>query len=120
VWPVKGKILKPFGDASSGQKNEGINIAAPADSPVVATDNGVVAHVGNQIRGYGYVVLIKHASGKISVYGHLKSASVKANQSVKAGQEIGKVGTTGGVSQPQLHFELRQGKKALNPTDYLK
>ncbi|MBX9977930.1 MAG: M23 family metallopeptidase [Alphaproteobacteria bacterium] len=119
-WPVQGQVIKSFGVDQKGQRNDGINIAVPAGTAVKAVDNGVVAHVGNQHRGFGNLVLVKHAGGKISVYGHLKEASVKVGDSITVGQQVGTAGTSGGVSEPQVHFELRQGKTALNPVDHLK
>lgn len=119
-WPVQGQVIKSFGVDEKGQRNDGINIAAPSGTAVGAADSGTVAHVGNQARGFGNLVLVKHPGGKISIYGHLQQAAVKVGDHVVAGQKIGTVGTSGGVSQPQLHFELRQGKSPLNPTEYLK
>lgn len=119
-WPVQGQVIKSFGMDDKGQRNDGINIAVPAGTAVNAVDSGTVAHVGNQTSGFGNLVLIKHANGKISVYGHLQQASVKTGDIVSSGQKIGSAGTSGGVSQPQLHFELRQGKTPLNPTEHLR
>jgi murein DD-endopeptidase MepM/ murein hydrolase activator NlpD len=119
-WPVQGQVIKSFGVDGKGQRNDGINIAVPSGTTVNAVDGGTVAHVGNQARGFGNLVLVKHPGGKISVYGHLQQAAVKVGDQVSAGQKIGTAGTSGGVSQPQLHFELRQGKTPLNPTEYLK
>jgi len=120
TWPAQGQVIKSFGVDATGQRNDGINIAVPAGTPVTAVDNGVVAHVGNKAKGFGNLVLIKHQGGKISVYGHLQEASVREGQQVAAGEKIGLAGSSGGVNQPQVHFELRQGKTALNPQDYLK
>lgn len=119
-WPVQGQVIKSFGVDEKGQRNDGINIAATSGTAVGAADSGTVAHVGNQARGFGNLVLVKHPGGKISIYGHLQQTAVKVGDQVSAGQKIGTVGTSGGVSQPQLHFELRQGKTPLNPTEYLK
>lgn len=120
-WPVRGEIVKSFGSTVGGQKNDGINISAPAGTPVVAADNGVVLFSGNQAKGYGNLVIIRHANNKVTVYGHLKDTAVKANQQISAGQQIGSVGTSGGIpeNQPQLHFEVREGKTPQNPTKYL-
>lgn len=119
-WPVQGQVIKGFGPDATGHRNDGINVSAPLGTPVHAVSDGVVAHVGNHTSGFGNLVLIKHNDGKISVYGHLKDTAVKAGDPVSHAQTIGSVGTSGGVAQPQLHFELRQGKKPLNPTEYLK
>lgn len=119
-WPVQGQVIEGFGVDQKGQRNDGINIAVPEGTAVGAVNNGVVAHVGNQARGFGNLILVKHPDGKISVYGHLKDTAVKVGDKVTAGQKIGSAGTSGGVSQSQVHFELRQGKTPLNPTEYLK
>ena len=121
TWPVQGDIVKSYGSTVGGQKNDGINISAKAGAPVVAADNGVVLFSGNQAKGYGNLVIIRHANNKVTVYGHLKDMSVRTNQQVSAGQQIGTVGTSGGIpeNQPQLHFEVREGKSPKDPTKYL-
>ena len=81
--------------------------------------SGVVAYAGNEIRGYGNLVLVKHPNGLISAYAHLDSISSSAATRSRRGQVIAKVGDTGGVSEPQLHFELRRGKKAVDPREFL-
>ena len=116
-WPVKGKILKGF--KTGANNNDGINISAPKGTPVNATNNGIVAHTGNQVAGLGNIILLKHANGFMSVYTHLDDIKVKKGQEVKAGEKIGTVGKTGNVKEPQLHFELRKGKTPIDPTHYL-
>ncbi|MGD9616305.1 MAG: peptidoglycan DD-metalloendopeptidase family protein [Alphaproteobacteria bacterium] len=118
-WPVRGRILAGYGATKGGGNNAGINIAAARGTPVRAVDSGVVAYAGNEIRGYGNLVLVKHSSGFISAYAHLDELLVKRGDSIGRGQVIAKVGTTGGVSEPQLHFELRRGKKAVDPREFL-
>ena len=110
-WPVRGRVLAGYGATKEGGHNAGINIAAARGAPVRAVDAGVVAYAGNEIRGYGNLVLVKHPDGFISAYAHLDSLLVKRGDTVSRGQVIAKVGNTGGVSEPQLHFELRRGKK---------
>lgn len=119
TWPVQGEILKSYGSTVNGQKNDGINIAAPAGTAVVAADNGVVLFSGNQAKGYGNLVILRHANNRVTVYGHLQDTAVKANQQIAAGQKIGSAGTSGGVSQSQVHFEVREGKSPKDPTKYL-
>ncbi len=119
AWPLKGKIILPYGSLGKGMHNDGINIAGKAGQNVVASENGVVAYSGNELPGYGNLLLIKHAEGWISAYAHNDSVSVKKGQKVKKGQVIAKVGKTGNVSTPQLHFELRRGSKPLDPMMYL-
>src|SRR5207244_4973649 len=115
LWPVRGHVLATYGSRSDGTHNDGINIAAPRGAAVQAADAGVVAYTGNELRGYGNLVLVKHASGWISAYAHSDSILVKRGDPVSRGQAIAKVGTTGGVSEPQLHFELRRGKQPVDP-----
>jgi murein DD-endopeptidase MepM/ murein hydrolase activator NlpD len=119
IWPVQGRILSAYGPGPGGTHNDGINIAAPAGTPVLAARDGVVAYAGNELRGYGYLILLKHADGWMTAYAHNEKLLVKRGQRVKRGQPIAKVGETGAVSEPQLHFEIRRGTRALDPTDYL-
>ncbi|HEY3911704.1 MAG TPA: peptidoglycan DD-metalloendopeptidase family protein [Stellaceae bacterium] len=119
LWPVRGHVLENYGTGPDGTHNDGINIAAPRGAPVQATDAGVVAYAGNELRGYGNLVLIKHPNGWISAYAHCDLILVRTGQKVARGQVIARVGSTGNVSEPQLHFELRRGKQPVNPRDYL-
>jgi len=119
LWPVKGKVIERYGAGPSGTHNDGINIAAPKDAPVRAADAGVVAYAGNELKGYGNLLLIKHAGGWMTAYAHNDVLLVKRGETVKRGQEIAKVGTTGVNGPPQLHFEIRRGTKALDPDQYL-
>ena len=118
-WPVRGRVLASYGVAAGGAHNDGINIAAPKGAPIAAIDGGVVAYAGNELRGYGNLVLVKHPNGFISAYAHCEELLVKQGEKVNRGQVIAKVGTTGGVSEPQLHFELRRGKRAVDPREFL-
>ncbi len=118
-WPVHGRILASYGSTNGGPHNEGINIEAPLGTPVRSIDAGTVAYVGNEIKGYGNLVLIKHANGWISAYAHLAGITVKKGDTVSAGQAIAKVGDTGGIGEPQLHFELRRGSKPVDPKEFL-
>jgi murein DD-endopeptidase MepM/ murein hydrolase activator NlpD len=119
IWPVRGPIVEGFGAGPDGTRNQGINIAAPRDAPVRAADGGVVVYVGNELRGYGNLILIRHPQGWISAYAHCGAVLVKRGQRVRRGQIIARVGATGDVRQPQLHFELRRGKKAIDPRPLL-
>lgn len=114
-WPVNGKIISGFGATSGGLHNDGINIAAPRGTPVHAAENGVVVYAGNQLRGFGNLVLIRHADGWVTAYAHNDTLLVKKGQQVKRGDVIARVGSTGNVSTPQLHFELRKGTEAVDP-----
>jgi murein DD-endopeptidase MepM/ murein hydrolase activator NlpD len=113
-WPVKGQIISDFGPKTPGQRNDGVNIQAAAGDPVRAAAGGDVVYAGDQVPGFGNLVLIKHADGWVTAYGHLSRVEVKMQQKVVQGQEIGQAGTTGGVTEPQVHFEVRY---APNPLD---
>lgn len=112
VWPVNGDIISAYGPKGGGQRNDGLNIGAPAGSPVRAAAAGKVVYSGGDVPGFGVTVLIQHDDGWVTVYGHLARADVRMQQQVQAGEQIGQVGTTGGVSQPQLHFEIRYSPSA--------
>ena len=119
LWPVKGKVLSSYGGKSRGLQNDGINIAAPRGAPVKAAENGIVAYSGNELRGFGNLLLLKHAGGWITAYAHNDKLLVKRGDKIKKGQTIARVGSSGSVQNPQLHFELRKGKKAIDPIKYL-
>ncbi|SMF75672.1 Murein DD-endopeptidase MepM and murein hydrolase activator NlpD, contain LysM domain [Azospirillum oryzae] len=119
LWPVKGKLISGFGPKPDGLHNDGLNIAAPKGTAVVAADNGVVAYAGNELRGFGNLLLLKHSDGWITAYAHLDKIEVERGATVKRGQLIARVGQTGGVSSPQLHFELRKGSQAVDPSDQM-
>lgn len=119
-WPVRGKILSNYGAKSNGLFNDGINISASRGVSVVAAENGVVAYAGNEIKGMGNLVIVQHSDGWMTVYAHMDSMAVRRGTRVTVGQKIGTVGQTGKVDSPQLHFEIRKGTKAYNPTSYLK
>lgn len=113
--PVTGRIIQGFGDTGNGQRNDGINIAAPAGSPIRAAADGTVSYAGNELKGYGNLILIKHEDGYVTAYAHANSIGVARGQHVAKGDVIGTVGQTGDVDQPQLHFEVRQGMKPVDP-----
>lgn len=119
-WPVRGKILSGFGSKPNGLVNDGINIAASRGTTVKAAENGVVAYAGNEVKGMGNLIILQHSGGWMTVYAHLDSIGLRRGAKVSVGQKIGTVGTTGKVDQPQLHFEIRKGTKAYNPSQYLK
>jgi murein DD-endopeptidase MepM/ murein hydrolase activator NlpD len=119
AWPVRGPVLVRYGPGANGTQNDGINIAAALGTPVLAASDGVVAYAGNELRGFGNLILLKHADGWTTAYAHCESISVKRGDRVKRGQPIARVGATGAVSEPQLHFELRRGTRALDPQSYL-
>jgi len=119
AWPVRGKVISGYGPKAGGLHNDGINIAAARGTAVKAADNGVVVYAGNELRGFGNLVLVKHADRWVTAYAHMDNITVARGQVVKVGQSIGTVGSTGSVSSPQLHFEVRRGTAALNPAVYL-
>ena len=117
-WPLVGRILRPYGRLASGARNDGINIAAARGTPILAAADGVVAYAG-QLAAFGNLVLVRHGGGWLTAYGHADSLLVKRGQAVSRGQAIARAGTTGSASQPQLHFEIREGRKPVNPVDWL-
>ena len=119
AWPVRGPVLAGYGPGANGTQNDGINIAARAGTPVLAANDGVVAYAGNELRGFGNLILLKHADGWTTAYAHCETITVKRGDRVKRGQTIARVGATGAVAEPQLHFELRRGTRALDPQSYL-
>lgn len=119
MWPVKGMVISGFGVIGKGRKNDGINIKAARGTAVKAADKGTVAYAGNELKGFGNLILIKHPDGWITAYAHNDKLLVRKGQKVIKGEKIATVGSTGGVNSPQLHFEVRAGKKAVNPRKYL-
>lgn len=107
AWPVRGEIISGFGVKGTGQRNDGLNIRAAQGTPVLAAADGEVAYAGNQVPTFGNLVLVKHADGWVTAYAHLSSTNVKMRQQVRQGEQLGAVGATGGVNEPQLHFEMR-------------
>ncbi len=118
-WPVRGRIITGFGPKPNGQQNDGINLAVPEGTPVKAAEDGVVAYAGNELKGYGNLVLIRHANGFVTAYAHASELLVKRGDQIKRGQMIARAGQTGTVTSPQLHFEIRKGAAPVDPTRYL-
>ena len=118
-WPVRGRILSKFGPKSNGKHNDGINVAVPKGTSVKAAENGVVAYAGSELKGYGNLILIRHANNWVSAYAHNDKLVVKRGDKVRRGQIIAKAGKTGSVGKPQLHFELRKGSKPVDPLKYM-
>mgnify|MGYP006438797295 CR=1 FL=1 len=117
--PVEGRVISSYGPKKNGQHNDGINIHAPAGAPVRAAANGRVVYVGDELEGYGKLVLVRHEDRWMSAYAHLDDVLIKRGVTVKRGQSLATVGASGSVSKPQLHFELRRGTKALDPARHL-
>lgn len=118
-WPVTGRVIATFGPQEKGLHNDGLNIAAAKGSPVRAAENGVVAYAGDEIRGFGNLLLIRHADGYMTAYAHNEVLLVNRGDTVRRGQVIARVGQTGNVSSPQLHFEIRKGTQAVDPEQFL-
>ncbi|MGH6839845.1 MAG: peptidoglycan DD-metalloendopeptidase family protein [Methylocella sp.] len=114
-WPARGRIIQGFKPGG----NDGINIAVPEGTSVKAAESGVVAYAGNELKGYGNLILIRHPNGFVSAYANNSDIEVKRGETVKRGQTIAKSGQSGNVASPQLHFELRKGTKPVDPTQYL-
>ena len=117
-WPVRGRVIAGFG-SKNGTQNDGINLAVPEGTPIKAADDGVVAYAGNELKGYGNLVLIRHSSGYVSAYAHASELMVKRGDTIKRGQVIAHAGQTGNVTSPQLHFEIRKGSTPVDPSQYL-
>jgi murein DD-endopeptidase MepM/ murein hydrolase activator NlpD len=118
-WPVRGRIIAGFGPTPNGLQNDGINLAVPEGTPVKAAEDGVVAYAGNELKGYGNLVLVRHANGFVTAYAHASDILVKRGETVKRGQVIAHSGQTGNVTSPQLHFEIRKGSTPVDPSQYL-
>ena len=120
IWPLKGKIIQRFGTSKNGKRNDGINIAAPYRTPIKAVESGEVLYIGDILKGYGNLTIIKHENNWLTAYAHQSSMSARKGDYVKKGQVIGYVGSTGNVNgQNQLHFVLRQNKKPVDPVVHL-
>ncbi|MEO6842500.1 MAG: peptidoglycan DD-metalloendopeptidase family protein [Bradyrhizobium sp.] len=118
-WPVRGKVIAAYGAKTNGKSNDGINLAVPEGTPVKAADDGVVAYSGNELKGYGNLVLIRHANGYVTAYAHASELMVKRGDTIKRGQVIAKSGQSGEVQSPQLHFEIRKGSSPVDPLQFL-
>jgi murein DD-endopeptidase MepM/ murein hydrolase activator NlpD len=118
-WPVRGKVITSYGAKTNGKANDGINVAVPEGTPVKAAEDGVVAYAGNELKGYGNLVLIRHANGYVTAYAHASELLVKRGDTIKRGQVIAKSGQSGEVASPQLHFEIRKGSTPVDPLQFL-
>ena len=118
-WPVTGTIISRFGSTTGGERNDGINIATTQDAPIHASASGTVTYSGNELKGYGNLLLIKHADGYVTAYAHADRILVEKGAFVQKGQVIGYSGSTGDVTSPQLHFEIRHDTAPVNPANLL-
>ena len=118
-WPVQGRIIAGFGKQADGKRNDGINLAVPSGTPVHAAASGTVIYAGNELEGYGNLILVQHEDDWVSAYAHNETLNVSRGDKVSRGQLIAKVGNSGSVQQPQLHFELRKKSKPVDPLPHL-
>ena len=118
-WPVRGKVITGYGAKTNGKANDGINVAVPEGTPVKAAEDGVVAYSGNELKGYGNLVLVRHSNGYVTAYAHASELLVKRGDTIKRGQIIAKSGQSGEVGSPQLHFEIRKGSSPVDPLQFL-
>jgi murein DD-endopeptidase MepM/ murein hydrolase activator NlpD len=117
--PVEGLVIGQFGPQRDGTVNEGLTISVPKGTPIKAAENGVVAYVGDELPGFGNLILIRHAEEYVTAYAHADEIMVKKCDVVKRGQTIATAGATGDASQPQLHFEIRKNAKPVDPAPLL-
>jgi murein DD-endopeptidase MepM/ murein hydrolase activator NlpD len=114
-WPLRGTVVTRFGPGRSGERSNGIKIATPIGTPILAASDGVVAYVGSEVTAMGGLVILRHGGGLTSVYGHAGRLLVHRGQSVRRGQMIALSGDTGRADRPELHFELRDGNIPVDP-----
>ncbi len=119
LWPVDGDIIGTFGPGRDGLHNDGINIAVPDGTPIRAAENGLVVYAGNEILGFGNLVLLRHADGWMTAYAHASDLHVRRGQTVRQGEVIAAAGRTGSVDRPQLHFEVRREARPVDPRAHL-
>ena len=118
-WPVRGRVITSYGAKTNGKQNDGINVAVPEGTPIKAAEDGVVTYSGNELKGYGNLILVRHSNGYVTAYAHASELMVKRGDSIKRGQVIAKSGQSGEVGSPQLHFEIRKGSTPVDPLQFL-
>jgi murein DD-endopeptidase MepM/ murein hydrolase activator NlpD len=118
-WPVRGRVLAAFGSDVGGAPNNGVDLAVPAGTDVLAADDGVVLYTGSEIKSLGNLILLRHRDDFVTAYAHAKSFQVKTGDTVRRGQVIAKSGQSGTVKAPQLHFEIRKESAPVDPAQYL-
>jgi murein DD-endopeptidase MepM/ murein hydrolase activator NlpD len=117
AWPLRGVLYARFG-RKGHEPHDGIDLAAPAGTPVRAAGDGKVLFAGEQ-RAYGRIVIVRHSNGLITLYAHNRELRVRTDQTVRVGQVIASVGDSGRTSGPHLHFEVRKGTVSVDPLEYL-
>ncbi len=118
-WPVQGRVISGFGPREGGLHNDGVNILVAAGTQIRAAENGIVVYAGNELRGFGNLLLVKHANNWTTAYAHADRLLVGRGDRVTRGQVIATVGQTGNVSRSQLHFEIRKGQRPVDPRKQL-
>lgn len=115
-WPVNGRVISGY--SLKMPINKGIDISGKLGEPVAAAASGEVVYAGSDLSGYGRLIILKHNSSYLSAYAHNRELFVNEGDSVKAGQKIAEVGSTG-TTEPKLHFEIRRDGKPVDPMGYL-
>lgn len=118
-WPVRGRVISGFGKKPDGERNDGINLAVPEGTSIMAAEDGTVIYAGNELKSYGNLVLIRHADGWVSAYAHNSELKVAKGDRVQRGQVISLSGMSGGVTTPQVHFELRKDATPVDPLQHM-
>jgi murein DD-endopeptidase MepM/ murein hydrolase activator NlpD len=118
-WPLRGKVIAGFGAKADGQRNNGIDIAVPENTPIKAADDGVVIYSGNELKSFGNLLLVRHSNNYITAYAHAKELRVKRGDTIKSGQIIGMSGQSGDTATPEIHFEIRKGSTPVDPMPLL-
>lgn len=118
-WPIRGRLISTYGSKINGVYNDGINIEADRGMPVLAAEGGEVVHIGQSLESYGNLVLVRHKFDYITAYAHLEDVLVTKGQKIEKGQPVGTVGSSGSVSKPQVHFQIRRGKRSVDPLNHL-
>jgi len=118
-WPVRGQVIAGFGAKADGERNNGIDIAVPENTPIKAADDGVVIYSGNELKSFGNLLLVRHSNNYITAYAHAKELRVKRGDQIKSGEIIGMSGQTGNIESPQIHFEIRKGSTPVDPVRLL-
>lgn len=118
-WPIRGRVLSGFGTLPNGVRNDGVNIAVPEGASIRAAEEGEVVYAGNELRGFGNLVLVQHRNGYVTAYAHNSRIDVRRGDRVSRGDIIARAGSTGDVDTPQLHFEIRRGTTPVDPSPYL-
>lgn len=118
-WPIRGRVLSGFGTLPNGVRNDGVNIAVPEGASIRAAEEGEVVYAGNELRGFGNLVLVQHRNGYVTAYAHNSRIDVRRGERVSRGDIIARAGSTGDVDTPQLHFEIRRGTTPVDPSPYL-